>query len=133
MENSLTQINHYQNKPTSQQPIQASFKDQSFRLESNNSAIQASIATASLASSSNQQPRPLPQLPTSLQQAAQQSQSPYQFKCNLLEYHIHEAVLVNKALRSELQEYREKIAFEKKLRSVLIDRLKNFSSRKAPC
>lgn len=74
-----------------------------------------------------QQPQTLPQLPDSLQTAAQQSQNPYQFKCSLLEYHLHEAVLINKALRSELQEYKEKIAFEKKLRTVLIDRVNSFT------
>lgn len=51
-------------------------------------------------------------------------QNSYQVKCNLLEYHIQEAVLVNKALRAELKQYREKIDFEKRLREFLVDRIK---------
>lgn len=54
-------------------------------------------------------------------------QQNYKVKCNLLEYHIQEAVLVNKALRSELKQYRDKIDFEKRLRNFLINRVKGFS------
>jgi len=52
------------------------------------------------------------------------SQANYQVKCGLLEYHLQEAVLINKALRSELQQYKEKIDFEKKLRKYLDNRLR---------
>lgn len=52
-------------------------------------------------------------------------QNNYQAKCNLLEYHIQEALLVNKALKSELKQYRDKIEFEKKLRKFLVDRVKS--------
>lgn len=51
-------------------------------------------------------------------------QRAYQVKCDLLEYHIHEATLINKALKSELKQYQEKIDFEKKLRKFLINRIK---------
>lgn len=50
-------------------------------------------------------------------------QTTYQVKCNLLEYHVQEAILVNKALRSELKQYREKIDFEKRLRKFLVNRV----------
>lgn len=72
--------------------------------------------------------QPLPEVPPSIQTPSQPIQNPYQFKCSLLDYHIHEAVLINKALRSELQVYKEKIEFEKKLRALLIERVKNYSS-----
>lgn len=67
----------------------------------------------------------LPPLPLPTQ--AQKFQNPYEYKCSLLEYHIHEAVLINKALKSELQQYREKIEFEKELRTALIDRVSNLN------
>ena len=53
-------------------------------------------------------------------------QNSYQVKCSLLEYHIQEAVLINKALRSELKQYRDKIDFEKKLRKFLVNRVQGF-------
>lgn len=56
-------------------------------------------------------------------------QNTYQVKCNLLEYHIQEALLINKALRSELKQYKEKIDFEKKLRKFLVNRVKGFDSQ----
>lgn len=52
----------------------------------------------------------------------------YQEKCNLLEYHIQEAILVNKALRSEVKQYRDKIDFEKRLRKFLLNRAKSVES-----
>lgn len=58
----------------------------------------------------------------------QQNQSFYQEKCNLLEYHIQEAVLVNKALRSELKQYKEKIDFEKRLGKFLVSRARGIDS-----
>lgn len=54
---------------------------------------------------------------------SQQKQNIYQVKCNLLEYHLQEAFLVNKALRSELKQYKDKIDFEKRLRKFLIDKV----------
>lgn len=60
--------------------------------------------------------------------AFQSQQNTYQVKCNLLEYHIQEAILINKALRSELSQYKEKIEFEKKLRRFLVNRVKGFDS-----
>lgn len=51
-------------------------------------------------------------------------QNNYQIKCSLLEYHIQEAILINKALRSELKQYKEKIDFEKRLRKFLVTRVK---------
>lgn len=55
-------------------------------------------------------------------------QSSYQVKCSLLDYHIQEAVLVNKALKSEVKQYREKIEFEKRLRKFLVSRVKAIES-----
>lgn len=55
-------------------------------------------------------------------------QRTYQVKCDLLEYHIHEATLINKALKSELKQYQDKIDFEKKLKKFLINRIKGFDS-----
>lgn len=55
-------------------------------------------------------------------------QNSYQVKCNLLEYHIQEAILINKALRAELKQYKEKIDFEKRLREFLADRIKGVES-----
>lgn len=52
----------------------------------------------------------------------------YQVKCNLLEYHIQEAVLINKALRAEFKQYKDKIDFEKKLRKFLVDRIRGIDS-----
>jgi len=63
-----------------------------------------------------------------VQQIEQSQQSRYQYKCSLLEYHIQEAILVNKALRSEVQQYREKIDFERRLKTALIERVKHYSS-----
>lgn len=51
-------------------------------------------------------------------------QNRFRVKCGLLEYHIQEALLVNKALKSEIKQYRDKIEFEKKLRKYLVDRVK---------
>jgi hypothetical protein len=87
----------------------------------NNSLI-SGIASTSASDNSQLHIPPLP-LPTQ----AQKFQNPYEYKCSLLEYHIHEAILINKALKSELQQYREKIEFEKKLRTVLIDRVNNLN------
>lgn len=70
-------------------------------------------------------------LPSSTPSSSQQQplhQNSYQEKCNLLEYHIHEAVLVNKALRSELKQYKEKIDFEKRLGKFLVSRAKGIDS-----
>lgn len=58
----------------------------------------------------------------------QSSNNSYQVKCGLLEYHIQEAVLINKALRSELKQYKDKIDFEKKLRKFLVSRVKDIDS-----
>lgn len=66
------------------------------------------------------------QQPTTSQPTKQEDS--YQVKCSLLEYHIKEAVLINKALRSELKQYKDKIDFEKKLRKFLINRVKNIDS-----
>lgn len=52
-------------------------------------------------------------------------QNIYRQKCILLEPHIQEAVLINKALRSELKQYRDKIKFEKKLCKYLVTRIKD--------
>lgn len=56
------------------------------------------------------------------------SQRAYQVKCDLLEYHIHEATLINKALKSEVKQYQEKIDFEKKLKKFLVNRIKKTES-----
>lgn len=87
----------------------------------NNSLISCIAST----SASDSPQLHLPPLP--LPSQAQKFRNPYEYKCSLLEYHIHEAVLINKALKSELQQYREKIEFEKKLRTVLIDRVSNLN------
>lgn len=55
-------------------------------------------------------------------------QNSYQVKCGLLDYHIQEAILINKALRSELKQYKDKIDFEKKLRKFLVERVKGTDS-----
>jgi hypothetical protein len=85
-----------------------------------NNSIISGIASTSASNTSNLHIPPLP-----LPAQAQKFQNPYEYKCSLLEYHIHEAVLINKALKSELQQYREKIEFEKELRIVLLDRVNN--------
>lgn len=90
-------------------------------VDNNNSSIGG---LASTSASDNTQLN-LPPLPLPAQ--AQKFQNPYEYKCSLLEYHINEAVLINKALKSELQQYKEKIDFEKKLRTVLIDRVSNLN------
>lgn len=61
-------------------------------------------------------------------QQQQLHQGFYQEKCSLLEYHIQEAVLVNKALRSELKQYKDKIDFEKRLRTFLVSQAKGIDS-----
>lgn len=78
------------------------------------------------------QPIIFPQ-PTSTSEVATSSgassqQNSYQVKCNLLEYHIQEAILINKALRSEVNQYKDKIDFEKKLRKFLVTRVKGIES-----
>lgn len=55
-------------------------------------------------------------------------QNIYRQKCILLEPHIQEAVLINKALRSELKQYRDKIKFEKNLCKYLVTRVKDIDS-----
>lgn len=60
-----------------------------------------------------------------LTKASAEDQSGYKVKCDLLDYHLQEAILINKALREELKQYKEKINFEKKLQTFLIDRAKN--------
>lgn len=88
-----------------------------------NNSILNGIATAGTSESFAQ--LHIPPLPIPAQ--AKKYQNPYEYKCSLLEYHIHEAILINKALKSELQQYREKIDFEKRLRGVLVDRVKNLN------
>lgn len=63
--------------------------------------------------------QPVPQVETAID-----NHKNYQVKCNLLEYHIHEAILINKALRSELKQYKDKIEFEKRLKKFLVARIK---------
>lgn len=53
----------------------------------------------------------------------------YKKKCELIQYHIDEAHLINKALQSELKQYHNKIEFEKKLRKFIINRLKGVDQR----
>lgn len=55
-------------------------------------------------------------------------QNIYRQKCILLEPHIQEAVLINKALRSELKQYRDKIKFEKNLCKYLVTKVKDIDS-----
>jgi hypothetical protein len=87
----------------------------------NNSIINGHPST----SASNSSHLHLPPLPLPTQ--AQKFQNSYEYKCNLLEYHLQEANLINKALKSELQQYKEKIEFEKELRTVLINRVSNLN------
>lgn len=70
-----------------------------------------------------------PQIGSTSSNSNNNNQNAYQVKCSLLEYHIQEAVLVNKALRSELKQYKEKIDFEKKLRKFLVNRVKGLESQ----
>lgn len=58
-------------------------------------------------------------------QENQSDKSDYQVKCKLLEYHIEEAILVGKALRAELKQYRDKVEFEKKLQRYLTNRVRD--------
>lgn len=67
-------------------------------------------------------------LAKSLKLESSSDQNSYQVKCNLLDYHIQESLLINKSLRAELKQYREKIEFEKRLREFLVDRLKGIES-----
>lgn len=53
----------------------------------------------------------------------------YKDKCELIDYHIHETSLINKALQSELKEYHNKIEFEKRVRKLLIEKLKVLETR----
>lgn len=55
-------------------------------------------------------------------------QNIYRQKCILLEPHVQEAALINKALKSELKQYRDKIKFEKKLCKYLVTRIKDIDS-----
>lgn len=52
----------------------------------------------------------------------------YRAKCIFLQHHLREAMLVNKALKSELSQYKEKIEFERKIQKFLRDRLKRLDS-----
>lgn len=68
------------------------------------------------------------QVSTSKSSSSLIQQNTYQIKCNLLEYHIEEATLINKALKSELNQFKDKIEFERKLSKFLVSRASTANS-----
>lgn len=107
METTINNFFHQDNNNTIHQPTTS---QQQHLLNNNQSAILNTPATSTISQPhSNLSPKG-------------SEQSSYQIKCDFLEYHIQEALLINKALKSELKQYKDKIEFEKRLKKFLINR-----------